>query len=577
MKPMNKSPQEEVLSVSRDRVARAAFAPRQNGPTVRRATRRSEVDALLAIIDLLEKEPTTVAAFDALVAAVRSVIAFDVMAIAEDEGRAPLVSCAPGLEELRPHAIEVVAAARRYFSGEGSLDEYVALTKSAARSWISLPLPTDSVEILGLMTVASSAALGEKTLALLACVARHIARTVAEGRRRPEGEVGRGSGGATIDLTKLLDGDSTVGRADALERLTRVAADLLAGGCAVDFEERGHRCRVVHAPGISESAISVLDRFVARAVAEGAMVRADGQAPMREGWLVAAPIVVENRAIGAFTAFGERGCTPELSNELVERFARGAGKTIARTLRAEDTRAMVRERDRMLSTVSHDLQNPLGVILMSAAYLLEGMPLDDRRRAGRAQVEAIHRNAHRMKRLVADLLDFESIEAGRMAMAPQAIRPRTLIDTAIEDMTLAADAAGVTLGRAPLARLPLVWADMERIVQVLLNLLTNAVKFTPRGGRVTVHARRTSETEVTFFVQDTGVGISPEELPHVFERHWQSPSSGVVRKKGSGLGLAICKSLVELSRGHIAAQSRSGRGTTMMFSLPIATGGGSPE
>ncbi len=386
------------------------------------------------------------------------------------------------------------------------------------------------------------------------------------------------------DLNEQTSGELARDRGNTLTKLTHGVGEQISSGCAVDFvDQDGHVRRIAHHPRRAAAAtLVILDRLVAvvmkgrrtlAALDDGAMVNdleaERARLDLAVDWLISAPVVVAERVVGAFTVFGERATAPALSLEVVERLARGAGTAISKSILYDDARAMVQERDEILSTVSHDLKNPLGVILMSAAYLLDGMPPNERRRAGRAQVEAIHRNARRMKRLVTDLLDFDSIEAGRMKMTPTAVHPRTLINAAIEDTMAAAEAAGVSLRRGTIVRLPLVTVDGERIIQVLMNLLTNAVKFTHRGGRITVRARRTTEDEVTFAVQDSGIGISAEHLPHVFERHWQAPTSGAVRK-GSGLGLAICKSLVELSGGRIWAESRIGRGTTIRFVLPVA-------
>ena len=554
---------------------------RRDSVPARWTMRRSELDALLAVIDLLERESDTARAFPALVDIVRPVLEFDDLAISE--GVLLTAFAAPGLHALRPTTTAIVDSARRYFAGQGSLEDYAALLANQSRRWISLPLSNDGKEVVGVLTVGTSASLGEGTLAFLSCIARHLGRSIVAARDAERPPVSRAT-----ELARLLEGEASLGRAEALSRLTRGASSLLAGHCAIDFEDGSERRRVLEDARVSESVLAILDRVSPRVIAGRAVVCAAGgggppvdeidraRQELAAGWLVAAPIVVDGRALGVFTVFGND--VPGRACALVERFAESAAKVIARTSETEDARAMLRERDEMLSTVSHDLQNPLGVILMSAATLLEGMPPDgDRRRSGRTHVEAIERNARRMKRLVADLLAFDAIEAGRLSMAPKATHPRALISAAIEDTRLSAHRAGVALRRGALVRLPLVWADTERIVQVLLNLLTNAIKFTPRGGRITVRARRVCEEEVTFFVQDSGIGIAPDELAHVFERHYQAPSSGPVRKLGSGLGLSICKSLVELSRGRIWATSRRGRGTTMMFSLPVATGDGLPE
>ncbi len=166
---------------------RSRLRRRVAGPTVRKVAAHAEVDALLAVIDMLERESTAPDAFTALVDIMRNVVPFDAIAISENgPAQTPLVYYAPGLEAVRSTALSVVESARRYFLGEASFDAYVSLISKLPEHWISLPLSNDGEEILGLMTVASTAVLGEGTIAFLACVARHFARTVGDWRRHVE-------------------------------------------------------------------------------------------------------------------------------------------------------------------------------------------------------------------------------------------------------------------------------------------------------------------------------------------------------------------------------------------------------
>jgi signal transduction histidine kinase len=134
---------------------------------------------------------------------------------------------------------------------------------------------------------------------------------------------------------------------------------------------------------------------------------------------------------------------------------------------------------------------------------------------------------------------------------------------------LVAERAGVVLENAVTEGLPTVWVDGDRILQVLSNLLGNALKFTAAGGAVRLSAR-VANGEMVIAVTDSGRGIPPADLPRVFDRFWQSADA---RKNGSGLGLAICKSIVDLSGGRITAESELGVGTTMAFTLPLGRRG----
>jgi signal transduction histidine kinase len=284
--------------------------------------------------------------------------------------------------------------------------------------------------------------------------------------------------------------------------------------------------------------------------------------------------------------------------------ARQLGHLLTTELRMKEVaraKAAIAERDELLSTVSHDLGNPLNVILMSASVLLrnnEGgdAPADANANANdvttaaaapapgaRSQIQAIDRNARRMRRLVNDLVDMGSIEAGNLSMLPRRCHPRQLLDDALIDTMPLAMQKGITLtvdyddtwvgssSSSSSSGTFFVWADGERIVQVLTNIVANAIKFTPSGGRVVLAGRRLSRDSFSFAVCDTGRGIRPADVPRIFDRYWRSEETKS-RTGSSGLGLSICKSLVELSGGQIAASSVVGQGTTIVFTLPIADG-----
>jgi signal transduction histidine kinase len=222
-------------------------------------------------------------------------------------------------------------------------------------------------------------------------------------------------------------------------------------------------------------------------------------------------------------------------------------------------------RDRVMGIVAHDLRNPLAAILLQASILRRRGSEPDRR--SREPVELIERSARRMSRLIRDLLDIASIEAGTLAVECDRVAADHLIaDSATAQKPLASSAS--LEFRLDVAKdLPEVWGDRERLHQVLENLIGNAVKFTKPGGRVTVGAAA-KDSAVLFWVSDTGAGITAEHLPHVFERFWQARKDW---RRGAGLGLPIVKGIVEAHRGRIWVESAAGRGTTFFFTIPIAT------
>jgi signal transduction histidine kinase len=172
-----------------------------------------------------------------------------------------------------------------------------------------------------------------------------------------------------------------------------------------------------------------------------------------------------------------------------------------------------------------------------------------------------------MLRLIRDLLDFASMETGSVSLELRDEAPGDLLAQAAALFASGAEECGITLQSRARSDLPLVRVDQERILQALANLIRNALEYTPRGGRVVIRARRLRGT-VSFTVQDTGVGIAREELPHVFDRYWtKKRASG---RHGTGLGLAIVKGIVDAHGGRALVQSTPGRGSSFSFLIPIA-------
>ncbi|HUS29007.1 MAG TPA: ATP-binding protein [Kofleriaceae bacterium] len=230
----------------------------------------------------------------------------------------------------------------------------------------------------------------------------------------------------------------------------------------------------------------------------------------------------------------------------------------ARLLADEATRA----REEILSVVSHDLRNPLGAILMCASSLLH-VSADDSSGRIRTNVERIHRQAERMARYISDLVDFAGIEAGRIRLERREHQVAEIVGAASELFGPIAAERGLKLETSILPDLPAIECDSERAVQVLTNLVANALKVTPKGGAVSIGAE-TKDNSVVFYVRDTGPGIEQEELPNLFERHWRSKSSNY---KGAGLGLSIARGIVSAHGGKIWAESQLGAGATFYFSL----------
>jgi PAS domain S-box-containing protein len=228
-----------------------------------------------------------------------------------------------------------------------------------------------------------------------------------------------------------------------------------------------------------------------------------------------------------------------------------------------------RLKDEFLATLSHELRTPLSAILGWTQLLLREGPskgADEQKRA----IEVIDRNARAQVQLIDDLLDLSRIMTGKLRLDLHQISFARVIESAVDSATPAAEAKGIRLKAILGAGRDIISADGSRLQQVVWNLLTNAIKFTPKGGQVQVVLQRVN-SHLELSVSDTGIGIPPDYLPHVFDRFSQKDSSTTRAYGGLGLGLAICKQLVELHGGSIRAASQGeGKGSTFSVHLPLS-------
>ena len=224
-------------------------------------------------------------------------------------------------------------------------------------------------------------------------------------------------------------------------------------------------------------------------------------------------------------------------------------------------RHAIRQREDVVSIVSHDLRNPLGVVFAAADILLE-LPLDEAQR--RQQIEIIARSATRMRNLIDDLLDVSRIEAGALVVRPSLEELQPIVEEARDIFLDQAIARRVDLVVEPGDGDPLARVDRDRVHQALANLLDNALRVTSEGGRVSLSVEGCEE-HVLLRVSDTGTGMDPHTLEHLFDRYWQSNNSD---QGSAGLGLAIVKGIVEAHGGDVSVTSQRGAGTTFALRLP---------
>jgi len=259
----------------------------------------------------------------------------------------------------------------------------------------------------------------------------------------------------------------------------------------------------------------------------------------------------------------------KVTRDLTDR--RDAAKRELQLFREQTARAEAEKanqvKDEFLAVLSHELRTPLNAIV-GWAHLLRvpgGLAAEQVDRG----LDAIQRNASIQSQLVSDVLDISRIRSGKVRLTPRRVDAKDVVAAAMETVRLAADAKRIDLRSALPPEPQLVWADPERLQQVVWNLLSNAVKFTPSGGRVEATLTPVG-SRLVLTVTDTGIGIRADFLPHVFEIFRQEDSSSTRTHGGLGLGLAIAKQLVELHGGVIEALSEGeGKGTTMRVTLPV--------
>ena len=277
------------------------------------------------------------------------------------------------------------------------------------------------------------------------------------------------------------------------------------------------------------------------------------------------PLITRGRTLGALTfVMAESGRLYSGSDlVLAEEIGRRAAIAIDNARLYAKAQRAIQARQDLIAIVSHDLNNPLGVILISASILLNVLPAEPGMLKER--VEGIQSAAYRMNRIIADLLDVASLEAGHLSVEKKRHPGAVIVVEAVKLHAAMAAQKRLRLESSLPDETFEVACDRDRILQVLGNLIGNATKFTPTGG--TIHVRvEPRDGETLFSVTDTGPGIASDELPRVFDRYWQAKKTASL---GTGLGLFISKGIVEAHGGRIWAESTQARGATFFFTIPI--------
>jgi signal transduction histidine kinase len=282
--------------------------------------------------------------------------------------------------------------------------------------------------------------------------------------------------------------------------------------------------------------------------------------------LICVPIRFGDRILGTLLVARTEAGFPYAPDDvaLCEELADRAALALTNARHFEQAAKAKQAREDVLAVVTHDLRNPLGAILLSAASALRLELTDKKAPRVRKNLATIHRSAERMARLLGDLVDFAAVQSGHLKIEPVLFEPIEVVDAVLEMFVSLAHERTIQLDFEVAPGLPLISADKDRLIQALAYLTSNAIKVTANGGHVRfgVHAR---SGELIFSVEDTGPGIGPEELPHIFERYWRGREAAY---RGTGLGLTIAKGIVEAHGGRIGANSTLGKGSTFSFSVP---------
>jgi PAS domain S-box-containing protein len=379
--------------------------------------------------------------------------------------------------------------------------------------------------------------------------------------------------------------------ADTLESVVRLPVPALADACILDvLDESGKLRRIAYAPDALADLFAKIERFASPLDATAARVAALDKgrthivANVSEQWLaehfddpaeaelmrsvgartlLILPLVARSQPIGVMTLVSVEAARRFDASDVVvaDNFAGRAALAIVNARLYRDAQRATRARDEVLGVVSHDLRNPLSAIAMCSRVLMDTPPANADARQELAK--SIYDATTWMSRMIQDLLDVSAIEAGVLSLvcADEMLAP--ILTRAADLFVRAASERGVGLHTRVADAGLTVYADAERLVQAVANLIGNALKFTAPAGSIEVTAS-SSDCGIEISVKDTGRGITANDLPHIFDRYWHTHGA----EAGTGLGLAIAKGIAEAHDGQIVVASTPGIGSCFSLSIP---------
>jgi len=403
-----------------------------------------------------------------------------------------------------------------------------------------------------------------------------VARAAAEAEERRVAFLAN----AAQELTASLDFRR------AVSTLARLVVPNLAEACVIDFREPDgtlHRRAAAHRDEEEERGlrkridqpVADVPEFIARVIRDEephvsgpsaeltAFLGLDGEPRS----VMAVPLVSRGEVLGVIAAAAAQGLTFEEADALfAAELARNGSLAIDNARLYFDSQQAVRSREEVLAVVSHDLRNPLNAVSLAASLLRSSDTISAEERE---QLEIMAVSVERMRRLVEDLLDVTRLEGGkRLPLERSRLDAEALLRETYELFKVQTEAAGIELRHEVPRNLPQLWGDRHRILQVLSNLVGNAMKFTPAGGSITIRAAQHGGM-LQLSVSDTGSGIPQEHLKDIFNTYWQAKRT---ERLGAGLGLPIAKGVVEAHGGRIWVESNPERGATFHFTIPVAVG-----
>lgn len=387
---------------------------------------------------------------------------------------------------------------------------------------------------------------------------------------------------AAQELTSSLDFTRAVGT------LAHLMVPNLADACAIDLVEDGElrRAAIAHRDEARENAmrreigqpILNVPEMVSRVIRDrephvagpSEQLMSFMALPGERLSVMAIPLVSRGEALGVLTAAAAGGKTFSRADaDFAAELARNGSLAIDNAKLYLESQQAVSTREQVLAIVSHDLRNPLNAVNLAASLMKTSASIH-LSAEDREQLDIIELSVKRMSRLIEDLLDVTRLEGGkRLPLVPAPIEVASIIQETYELFKVQALPASITLNVDVPDDLPPLFGDRHRVLQVFSNIIGNALKFTPEGGRIDIRARR-QDGMIRFSVADTGPGIAKEDLNKIFNPYWQATRT---ERMGAGLGLPISRGIVEAHGGQIWVESEPGRGTTFHFTLPISVEG----